>query len=430
MTLGVRALVATLAIQAYVSLAAVAVSVLAPEISRDAGIPAEALGVFVGVLYAGSMFSGLLSGGFIDRYGPIRVSQIATLVAATGLAAATGPLPLLAAASVVMGLGYGPITPASSQILVRTTPPERMALTFSLKQTGVPLGAALAGALLPGLAAAIGWRAALWGTALAGIAVALSAQAIRSALDVGLHPDRRVSVGGVLGPLRLYLSSRDLRELGRTGFAYALSQSCLVSFLVVFLSAEAGLSLIAAGFALTLLNLAAVAGRVAWGVAADRWVPPRRVLGALGVTSGACGFAMTTIDAQWPHAFILALCAVYGAVAVGWNGVQLSEVARSAPEGKVGVIAGAASFVTFAGVLIGPPVFGALAAATGSYRSGFAMTGLTSLAVGVALLRRHRGARRVAESPPAAQPGAGSAVDAVRASGGSSRSDPLRKNEN
>ena len=64
-------------------------------------------------------------------------------------------------APLLIGLGYGPITPASSHVLARTASPRRMALTFSLKQTGVPLGAALAGAALPLLAVGSGWRTAL-----------------------------------------------------------------------------------------------------------------------------------------------------------------------------------------------------------------------------------------------------------------------------
>ena len=58
---------------------------------------------------------------------------------------------LLVIAPLVIGAGYGPITPASSQVLARTAPPSRMALTFSIKQTGVPGGAALGGAMLPAL---------------------------------------------------------------------------------------------------------------------------------------------------------------------------------------------------------------------------------------------------------------------------------------
>ena len=75
---------------------------------------------------------------------------------------------LLALAPLVIGLGYGPITPASSHVLARTAPPSRMALTFSIKQTGVPAGAALAGALLPALALRIGWRAAFVAVAALG----------------------------------------------------------------------------------------------------------------------------------------------------------------------------------------------------------------------------------------------------------------------
>lgn len=78
---------------------------------------------------------------------------------------------MLGLASIIIGLGYGAITPASSEVLARTAPPDRMALTFSIKQTGVPGGAALAGAALPALALAVGWRAALLAVTACGVAV-------------------------------------------------------------------------------------------------------------------------------------------------------------------------------------------------------------------------------------------------------------------
>jgi hypothetical protein len=59
-----------------------------------------------------------------------------------------------------------------------------MALTFSIKQTGVPAGAALAGAMLPGVALALGWRAAFVLVALAGFAIAAGAESSRPAFDV------------------------------------------------------------------------------------------------------------------------------------------------------------------------------------------------------------------------------------------------------
>ena len=158
------ALGATLAIQIFTAMAGVAAPVLAPAIAADFGVDPRWIGAFVGMVYMGGMTASLASGGFIERYGSIRVSQACVLVCAAGLAMMTvAPVDSpawLALAALVLGVGYGPITPASSHLLARTTAPERMSLTFSIKQTGVPAGAALSGALLPTLAEIAGWRLA------------------------------------------------------------------------------------------------------------------------------------------------------------------------------------------------------------------------------------------------------------------------------
>ena len=79
------ALAITLAIQIFTAVAATAVSVLAPEIGRDLGIAPKLVGVFVGILYAGSMVASLASGMFIERHGAIRVSQVCVLLCAAGI---------------------------------------------------------------------------------------------------------------------------------------------------------------------------------------------------------------------------------------------------------------------------------------------------------------------------------------------------------
>src|SRR5438105_8885302 len=121
-------LAATLAIQIFTSLAATCAAVLAPAIAADFGLETKWVGAFVGLVYAGGMVASLASSGFIERYGAIRISQACVVISTVGLVMmaltpATLPL-LLAAAAVVIGLAYGPITPASSQLLVRTTPPD------------------------------------------------------------------------------------------------------------------------------------------------------------------------------------------------------------------------------------------------------------------------------------------------------------------
>jgi MFS family permease len=391
------ALAITLAIQIFTALAATATSVLAPEIGRDLGIAPKLVGVFVGLTYAGSMAASLASGGFIARYGAIRVSQVCVLLCAGGVLMVAGATALpavqvftVAVAPVVIGLGYGAITPASSQVLARTASPSRMALTFSIKQTGVPAGAALAGALLPIAALRIGWHAAFTLVAATGLIIAAAAEATRAALDADRIPGRAMSIGAVLAPLLHVLRTPALAELALTGFVYAALQVCLMSFLVVYLTETLHYSLVAAGFALTAANLGGIVGRIAWGAIADRQLAPRALLGLIGVAAGFCAWSAAAFGAGWPVVAILGTCVLFGATAIGWNGVQLAEVARSSPAGQVGATTGAAGFVTFSGVMAGPPAFALISVVTDGYRTGFAAFGAFSVACGAWLLVKHR----------------------------------------
>jgi predicted MFS family arabinose efflux permease len=390
------ALAVTLGIQIYTSVAATAAAVLAPEIARDFALSPKLIGVFVGLVYFGSMTASLASGGFIERFGAIRVSQVCVLLCAVGV----GIMPLcgasslglffLALAPLIIGIGYGPITPASSHVLARTTPASRMALTFSIKQTGVPFGAALAGATLPGLALGFGWHATFGAVAMLGAIIAVTSQTSRASLDADRASRQKLSLAGIFKPLRLVLSHSALIELSIVGLVYAATQVCLMSFLVVYLTEALGIPLIAAGIALTVANVGGIVGRIGFGAIADRWIPPRTVLGIIGVAAAGGAYATTLFGAGWPTTAMLGVCAVFGLTAIGWNGVQLSEIARLAPRGQAGAITGAAAFLTFAGVVLGPPTFAALASATGSYRVGFGVFGSLSLLCGCRLLFSQR----------------------------------------
>jgi MFS family permease len=386
-----QALVATLAIQVYVAFVASAPPVLAPILAEDLGIPPSLIGVFVGLLYAGSMLGSLGGGEFVARFGAIRVSQAAVIICVAGLAmmalVPAAAVALLVVAAVLLGVGYGPITAASSELLWRTTPPDRMALTFSIKQTGVPAGAALAGAVLPALALAVGWRTSFLIIAALGFAVAAAAEPTRRALDLR-NPGRNVlSVGAILAPLKLILRTPNLRELAITGCAFSAVQTCLTTFLVVFLTDTAGWSVVAAGLALTCTAVAAVPGRMIWGAIADRTRAATRVLAVVGGIACVCGIALALSGPGWPTVLLLVVAAAYGATAIGWNGVQISEVARRAPAGNTASVIGASGFVTFSGVMAGPLLFAAIVGATGGYRLAFLACALVS-GLGTAFLLR------------------------------------------
>ncbi|NLF02631.1 MAG: MFS transporter, partial [Anaerolineales bacterium] len=191
-------LATTLAVQALVSMAALTAPVLAPEAGAALGMPATLVGVFVALIYVGAMLSSLAAGDLVGRFGAIRVSQVCLLLCGAGLALTTmGSAPIMAASALLIGVGYGPVTPASSHILARTTPPHLMGFMFSLKQTGVPIGGALAGGLVPGAALIWGWQGAALAVGGACLLTAVLAQPIRAGFDADRDPVRRVSLAGV-----------------------------------------------------------------------------------------------------------------------------------------------------------------------------------------------------------------------------------------
>jgi hypothetical protein len=77
----------------------------------------------------------------------------------------------------------------------------------------------------------------------------------------------------------------------------------------------------------------------------------------------------------------------YGATAIGWNGVYLSEVARIAPGGKAGAATGASLAMTYAGVVVLPMLFWAVHAVSASYAAAFIAVGSLTLWRGVLFLK-------------------------------------------
>jgi len=208
--------------------------------------------------------------------------------------------------------------------------------------------------------------------AACGFAIAAAAQPVQPELDADRQHGRRLSVRAALAPLA-HLRTRALRQIALISLAYSATQVCLTSYLVVFLTEALGYSLVTAGLALSVATVAGVVGRIVWGVVADRWLAPRRTLALIGGLAGACGVAMALAQPSWPVLAALVVAALFGATAVGWNGVQLAEVARLAPRGAAGAVTGATGFVTFSGVVMGPPLFALIASASGSYRVSFAV---------------------------------------------------------
>ncbi len=379
----------TLLVQAAASAALIAPAVAAPRLLAALDLGAVAVGIYVALVYVAAMFSGLWGAALARRLGPIRTSQAALTCSACGLALiAWGQLVPAVLGAVMIGIGYGPITPTSSEMLARTTPPARMALVFSIKQTGVPLGGMVAGLVVPGMLLAGGIAAALGVIALLCVSGALLAQLLRREVDAARDPAARLPVlVDFTSPLQSVLKHPVLRRVALSTFIFSIVQAAVTSYVVTFLTSDLHWSLVQAGAASAAAQGAAVGGRVLWGALADRMQDgARRMLSALTVAMASAGVAMAALSPGTPSALVLTLLVVYGATAVGWNGVYLATVARVAPRGEAAKATAGCLFFTFFGAVIGSPLFGLVSHSIGSLGLAYAALALP-LSIAFWLLR-------------------------------------------
>ncbi len=382
-------LIITLAVQIQASLVIFTPPILAPVAQTDVGVSAAAVGLVTALIYMSSVPAALFSGKVIARLGAIRVSQLCILFSSAGMALMAIPDRwVIALGALIIGVGYGAVTPASSTVLADKVPGGMRSLMFSIKQTGVPIGGAIAGALVPFLILSEGWQYAAVVVALIGVVVIAAAQPIQRSVD-SAQPHRNVARGtGLLEPLRMVFSHARLRELAISSFAFSGMQMCLGSYLVVVLTERALLSVAVAGGALSVAMVAGIFGRLFWGVLADFGFSSRSVLGSLGVMMAVCAGLVALIDTNWSMSLIYVVAFVFGASAIGWNGVYLAEVAHIAPPGQAGSATGASLAMTYSGVVFLPSLFWLVHAMTDSYAPGFMFVALLALWRGVVFLRR------------------------------------------
>ncbi|MBE9636633.1 MFS transporter [Salipiger mangrovisoli] len=366
-----------LALMTLVQIAAtssiLALTALAPEAAESLGIGAHWIGYQISLVYFSGMFASGFAGVVVETLRAERVIRLELAIFVLGLLVlATGQPVLMVLVSLLFGVGYGLNNPASSVILHRHTPPARQSLAFSIKQSGMPLGAVVAHVLLPALAVALGLG---WQSALVLAAVPPAGLLLRSLLVGRPEPIRRgAALEGIwrrmLREQRAILSNPRSRTLAILGCLYSALQLIATAFIVV-MPVDQGWTLVAAGRVAAASQMLGAAGRIGLGVAADH-LGGFRTLALIGGLAGSILLSLFWLG-SFPAPLQVALLAGLGGVASGWNGVFLAAAARGAPKGKVGANTGALLVYTFVGVILAPSCFAFIYGLVGDYGLGFSL---------------------------------------------------------
>lgn len=365
---GAKALILLLTFfpQCVLSMLSMSPPVMASQIALSLGLSPQITGVYVGLVYAGAILSSSFSASLITRLGPLRTSCACVVTGGAGLALLAVPhLAASLVATAIIGLSYGPLTPASSHVLARYRSNAGMAFLVSVRQTSVPMGGVLAGFIVPPLVLGLGWNAAcvsIGGViATAGAAVWIAVPVVRNELPDEPHGHS----ASLFEPVRFIFRRPGLASLATSSVGYAAMQLVLSSFLVVYLTSAAGLNIVLAGALLSASQLAGVAGRLGWGFVADRVAAPRLLLLGIALLMAVAAGLMSLFTAAWPVGAIAAVVILLGATASGWNGVFLAEIIRDVRPAEVGLATAGSMMFAYTGTVFGPLLFGGLASIIG-----------------------------------------------------------------
>jgi predicted MFS family arabinose efflux permease len=363
---------ALLAGHSFASMAVLVLPAVAPEVARDYGFDPSLIGYQISLVSLGMVVTLTLLGSTTRRYGAARTNQLGHALTATGMLVLLIPYSVfLIIGSLVIGLGYGMITPSASHLLMRYTPPQRRSTVFSIHQTGIPAGGMLAALIAPAVTIYAGWRWAVVLSALLLFAVVLLMQSGRRRWDD--DRDRKAPVvtpNPLAGAIAIW-RQRELRLITIAGSCFSWAQFCAATFAVVACVETLGMNLVVAGTVLTVVQIASASGRVLIGWITDRVGDTARVLawnaGILTFfTLGGLAFHDGT-----PLLLVYLLFAVLGATSGCWPGAILAEVGRLAPQGQVSLAISGSLVITNVGKFIGPIIFANVYALTRSYGIAF-----------------------------------------------------------
>ncbi len=256
-----------------------------PALREHFGLGLAGVGVLIGLASAGLIPTLMAWGGAADRFGErwVMASGLLGAAVALGFLALVDNAVAAGALLVVAGASGASVNAASGRAVLTWFPATGRGTAMAIRQTAVPVGAAVAAVALPPIADAGGVPAVF-----AALAVTCLAAAVAVAAFIREPPGRPARSARAAARARDVLADRRLQRLSLAGLLLVVPQFLGSVFLVEVLHGGAGLSLPVAGALLGLTHVLGAIGRLANGA----W--------STGCTAGSarCG----SWPSRWPSA--------------------------------------------------------------------------------------------------------------------------------
>jgi MFS family permease len=349
----------------------VALSVAGPQIAAELRLTPSMLGVLLSAFLWSYALAQAPAGALADRAPPRRVLGAAMLVwsAAQGATGFAATLPQLVAARLALGLGESPQFPVAARVVRGWFAPARRGLATGVFNSASTLGPALAPPVVTALLLAFGWRAAFWGTALMGLAMAAAWWALYR--DPPAPADD--TAPALAAPSWATLARQPAlwaMALGNFGSGYLTW--FYAAWLPSYLETGRHLSVLQTGWSASIPYLFGAAGSLAGGWACDALagaglspLASRKAPLIAGLAAGAA-FTGMAIAAPGAATAVAAIAAALFCANVATASVWALAVA-AAPAGAVGRVGAVQNIGGFVGGAFAPIATGILVQASGGF---------------------------------------------------------------
>ncbi|MCM3737071.1 MFS transporter [Bacillus cytotoxicus] len=334
-------------------------------------------GLLVSAVNIGPIFSMLFFGNLMDRYGERWIVGGGSILLGVSmlLAYPVATYTYIVVILLFVGVWYGTAQPGGSKAIVKWFPPKRRGLAMGVRQTGIPIGGALASSTLPFFFYKYGLPSVILVQAIVAICGGL--------LFILFYRDdhspiQKAETVSFLIKLKKVQKNTSLYPVFLIGISMMSLQMVLVAHLMSYLTTEVHTSLHHAGTLLSVVLMGGMIGRILLAWASDTVCKGNRVV-PLQITISITFLLLlcTSFIISYMTFWLLVIfCFFLGFFAIGWFSLFIIFVTEKSDPQFIGLTVSFALTLNQFAIVLAPSLFGILVDYLHSYTAPFMILAL------------------------------------------------------
>ena len=359
---------------------------LMPFLSEEFSLNSSQVGLYSTFYFFLATIVAVFSGSIVDKIGSKRglvfgTSLVGLLMIFHTLVPSYSLILLLA---LFTGLVFSILTPSLNKAVMKKVSAKNRATSMGIMQIGGGLGGFAGATLLPFLGNKLGWRNALFISAVFALLMGLFIYLFYKE-DEKKKEDIKKEKNDLSfkESLKLLFNNKNFIIVCLFALILGFNSGSIPAHYTLYLTQDLDLSKTAAGFAFGLIHIGSIIARPLWGWFDDKFLNGSRSKGlvfigiSLALTTLYYALILTNIK---PPIYIIYLSSlVLGFMCLGWLGLYFTTIIELASEKLAGIGTGLSLVFMRTGVLVSPPLFGLLADLNNSYRLSWLILSLVTL---------------------------------------------------